>query len=142
MVIQHLRFQGIRSMKASEFFAWCARNALHDNTSIASAMRVTDQTVRNWARRDRVPGWVPLVCAARRLVGPAAFERVLQENGCPSASLGWFKDWQLRHGLRTLQQTAEVFGVKRQAVHNWFARGKIPPHVYIACVAVDVKNKT
>jgi len=128
-------------MTRDEFFTWCEARGLRDNTPIAAVFSVSSQTIRNWRRKggaEELPAWVPLACDGFvALGGDGARLPVL-----PPVTVGWLSSWQGRHSLRTYEDTARVFSIKRQAVHNWYKRGRFPRWLALACAGHDARIRS
>lgn len=62
----------------------------------------------------------------------------------PATKVPELKDWQHKYGFKTYKATGDVFGITRQAVHNWFKRDKFPRWLSIACAGYDlsIQSKT
>lgn len=125
-------------MNKDEFFSWCEARGLADNTPIAAVFSVSSQTIRNWRRKaadEALPAWVPLACDGfDALAGGGRGLPIL-----PPITIGWLAGWQARHGLQTYEDTAQVFSIKRQAVHNWYKRGRLPRWLALACAGHDAR---
>ena len=89
------------------------------NSAIAGSFMVSSQTIRNWRKLDEVPCWVDFALHAVR-------------EGSTSTNFDFsdFKKWQRDNGVSTYEQTGNIFGIKRQAVHQWFRRGRFPMAEY------------
>ena len=109
-------------MTFDEFMGWAHDQGLRTNPQVAAAIRVSPQTIRNWSNRQIVPAWVPYACLAI-------------ENDCEPVELTVtaIKSWQNRHGLKTYEDTGQVFDLKRQTVHQWFRRCSFPRWLALAC---------
>lgn len=128
---------GIRAPRTlEEFFPWCATLGLVDNKDISRAFGRTPQTIENWRRghsrsgMPRIPAHLTLSCVG--------YEALRRETGMfmpsdPPLTATMFRIWCSYYGLRTLSSVAEVFGVTRQAVHNWGVRGRLPKWLNMAC---------
>ena len=127
-------------MKKSEFFAWCARHDLNTTKDIVTVIPVSGQTVRNWAKKladgDEMKPWVGYACAYfDRTAGEKA---KLAPSDVPQMTVSELKEWQAGHGLSTYKATGDIFGIERQAVHNWHKRGKFPRWLGLACKGFDL----
>jgi hypothetical protein len=125
-------------MTRDEFFTWCSRRKLSENTPISAVFCVSSQTIRNWRKRgdgEAMPAWVPLACDG--------YDALTDGDGglpiLPKVTVSWLSDWQKRHSLETYEDTAGVFDLTRQAVHNWFKRGRFPRWLAIACAGHDAR---
>lgn len=124
-------------MDKKEFFAWCAERGLARSQDISAAFRVSSQTIRNWDRKpdsSPMPAWVPLACAA---IDGLAAGTVSAAELAPMTVTRLSK-WQSRHRFRTYDDTAAVFSIKRQAVHNWYKRQSLPRWLSLACAGYDI----
>lgn len=128
------------TMDRDSFFAWCEEHELSRNQDISEAFRVSSQTIRNWYRKgssDPLPAWVPLACyAVEALANGSAKPR----QAAPM-TVSRLSEWQSRHGFRTYDDTAGVFAIKRQAVHNWYKRQRFPKWLALACLGHDLSSK-
>ena len=117
-------------MDYQEFEAWRRQEDLHFDTTTASKLGTSAQTLRNWRGKGETPYWVDLATLAI-------------SHGCEPMSLSFssVKAWQLRNGLSTYESTAEVFGYKRQAVHQWFSRGSFPRWLAMAAPGYEIKDQ-
>ncbi|WP_327210697.1 hypothetical protein [Rhizobium leguminosarum] len=141
-------------LKKSEFFSWCLRHGLKETSDVVAVIPVSGQTVRNWMnKRKDEEELAPWVYFATRYydeaVGRDADLRGYRESAggdskdsslfvLPPMSVPELKDWQYRHGFGTYKATGDVFGIKRQAVHNWFKRDRFPRWLSIACAGYDL----
>lgn len=127
-------------MKKIEFFNWCARHQLATTRDIVAIIPVSGQTVRNWIKKlqdeDDLASWVGLVC--HYYDGTAGESSELSPSDIPSMTVSELKDWQMCHGLKTYKATGDIFGIERQAVHNWHKRGKFPRWLALACAGYDL----
>lgn len=124
-------------MDRDRFFAWCEAHGLTRNQDISEAFRVSSQTIRNWHRKkpsELLPAWVPLACLA---VEALASGETKPSRAAPM-TVARLSDWQSRHGFRTYDDTAGVFSVTRQAVHNWYKRQRFPKWLSLACLGYDI----
>lgn len=125
------------------FFTWCAKRGLKRADEIGGYFHLSPQTIRNWQRHaiegsvgmQAVPHWV---CLAIYYYNHSAGD----SDEMPSApnfemTFSGLKLWQNKHGFSTYESTAEVFNVRRQAVHLWHKRQKIPAWVSLACLGYD-----
>lgn len=127
-------------MNKAEFFLWCEDRSLNKNGEISRLFRLSSQTVRNWRKKEddeTLPIWVNWACAAldteeqRDLASEIA--QMTVEN---------LATWQRSHFFKTLDDTAGVFGIERQAVHNWYKRGRFPRWLSLACAGYDLQNRS
>jgi hypothetical protein len=120
-----------------DFFTWCASRGLVSNRAISQALFRTPQTIQNWRVKmeqgEAPPKHLSLECAG--------FDAVKAGCAMPSPGIASFKTWQNAHGLKTLETVGSVFGHTRQAVHNWFAREKLPRWLQLACVGYELSLK-
>ena len=108
---------------------WCARQSLQTDTSVAEALSVSAQTIRNWNEKRDIPLWVPYAIIS------------IEQNLDPMPlTMRDLKNWQNSHRLKTYQDTATIFGRKRQAVHQWFQRGSLPKWLALACPGYTFDN--
>lgn len=117
-------------MTFDEFNKWCEDESLSGNVSIASALGVSAQTVRNWKQQERVPHWVRFACIAIK-TGTEPMTITVQS----------IKTWQHRNGLKTYEDTGSIFHLKRQAVHQWFRRGKFPAWLGLATRGYEIEKE-
>ena len=110
-------------MEATEFFEACSELSLTTNTQIAKSFNVSSQTIRNWKKTEVVPTWVTY-----------ALISVQKNLDCEEFGFTEFKNWQRRNNITTYEQTGNIFGIKRQAVHQWFRRGRFPSWLCLACI--------
>lgn len=127
-------------MNKSEFFEWCARHHLQTTRDIVAIIPVSGQTVRNWLKKqaddDGLAPWVGYACHFYdETAGKTAR---LSPSDLPSMTVSELKDWQISHDFKTYKATGDVFGIKRQAVHNWHKRGKFPRWLALACAGYDL----
>lgn len=128
-------------MDRDRFFAWCESRGLTRNQDISEAFRVSSQTIRNWHRKessDPLPAWVPLACLA---VEALASGKAVPAKGAPM-TVARLAAWQSRHGFMTYDDTARVFSVTRQAVHNWYKRQRFPKWLALACLGYDLSGRS
>jgi hypothetical protein len=127
-------------MKKSEFFDWCARHQLETTRDIVAIIPVSGQTVRNWMKKlpddDDLAPWVEYACHYYDVT--AGETGTLAPSDLPSMTVSELKEWQIGHGFKTYKATGDVFGIKRQAVHNWHKRGKFPRWLALACAGYDL----
>lgn len=120
-------------MNTKRFFDWCSGKGYVTNLQIADALNISTQTVRNWKRLDddaRLPIWVLYAC-----------EAIDTEIKVDSMDIDSFKSWQKTHDLLTYESTGGVFGISRQAVHQWFRRGRFPKWISLACAGFSMSHK-
>jgi len=116
-------------MKSKEFFIWCGEKGLISNKIIAESFNVSAQTVRNWKKKEDLPLWVSFACLA------------LENNyTADDFSFSDFKSWQKRNNIITYEETGNAFGIKRQAIHQWFRRGRFPKWISLACFGYNLKH--
>lgn len=154
-------------LNKSEFFSWCARHGLKETSDVVSVIPVSGQTVRNWTNKlgddEELAPWVYFATRYYDETGGRDAdlrgyrESYLLEHGLPDPrdsagdddedgydfflprmTVSELKDWQHRHGFTTYKATGDVFGIKRQAVHNWFKRDRFPRWLSIACAGYDL----
>jgi len=122
-------------MNKFEFFKWCEERNLIRNGEIAELFRLSSQTVRNWRKKEddsMLPAWVSWAC----IVLDTEEQREASLK-IPQMSVERLSKWQRRHGFKTLDDTAGVFYIERQAVHNWYKRGRFPRWLSLACIGYD-----
>lgn len=117
-------------MNSKDFFSWCEKHKLDTNQKIAGVVNVSVQTVRNWQSKDNLPVWLSFACIA-----------IENDYIVIPFSVSDFKSWQNRNKITTYEKTGEIFGIKRQAVHQWFRRGKLPKWLGLACIGYDLSQK-
>ena len=117
-------------MKSDLFFNWCESKNLNSSASIAEKFKVSSQTIRNWQKSETVPVWVRY-----------AMECVSHDCKVETFDFTHFKEWQRRQNVTTYEQTGVLFGIKRQAVHQWFRRGKFPNWLGLACTGYEMSKK-
>lgn len=130
----------VLTMNKVEFFKWCEDRGLTKNGEIARLFRLSSQTVRNWRKKDEdelLPIWVSLACEALNSDEQRESAVKLEQMTVEKLS-----SWQRRNGFKTLDDTAGVFGIERQAVHNWYKRGRFPRWLSLACPGYDLKNRS
>lgn len=146
-------------LKKSEFFSWCARHGLKETSDVVAVIPVSGQTVRNWMNKrkddDELAPWVYFATRFYdiKMGAEADLKGVRLDSAgdegkdsaqhlppplLPAMSVSDLKDWQHRHGFTTYKATGDVFGIKRQAVHNWFKRDSFPRWLSIACAGYDL----
>jgi DNA-binding XRE family transcriptional regulator len=109
-------------MNSIDFFKWCEEQNLLSNVEISKTLNVSAQTIRNWRNKESLPNWVYFACIA------------IEKDFIPmSFTVSDLKSWQIQNNLQTYEQTGSVFGIKRQAVHQWFRRGRFPKWLGLAC---------
>ncbi len=126
-----------------DFFAWCAKKGLTRPEQINNYFRLSGQTIRNWERDVRsgnpedlkLAYWVSLVISYYE--NTAGEDGTITPADMDGMTFSQLKKWQNRHGLKTYESTALVFRIKRQAVHLWHKRQKIPAWVALACAGYD-----
>ncbi|MCZ7861251.1 hypothetical protein O9X98_07495 [Agrobacterium salinitolerans] len=141
----------IETFDKKDFFAWCASKGLTKPEEIKDYFRLSGQTIRNWEKDVKsensedheIAFWVRLAIAY--------YERSAGKDGkitpatLENMTFSDLKKWQNEHGFKTYESTAAVFNIKRQAVHLWHKRQKIPAWVALACAGYDFwvqsKNK-
>lgn len=137
------------SFDKRDFFAWCDGKGLTKPDVIARYFRLSGQTIRNW-RKDADSGvperlslafWVRLAVAYYDSV--AADDGSIHPSPLPSMTFAGLNEWRRRHGLETYEACGDPFRIKRQAVHLWQKRQRIPEWVALGCAGYDVwvKNK-
>lgn len=118
-----------------EFFEWCAAQNLYRALDIARAFGRTPQTIENWRKgRSRQSGALPLHIGLSCI----GYEALRRETGLLVLSdtpltFTMFDVWRSYYGLGTLDKTAAVFGLTRQAVHKWYVRNQLPRWLNLAC---------
>ena len=128
-------------LSTDDFCSWCDRHGLRTNACIADVFKVSSQTIRNWRKKDKekfLPSWVRLACAG--------YEAYLEtghdgRTNFPPMTVNSFNRWKTRNGLDTCEQIGHVFGLTRQAVHNWSSRGHYPSYVSMACLGYEWLKK-
>jgi hypothetical protein len=123
-------------MTRDEFFAWCEVRGIEGNSAISTVFSPSSQTIRNWRQRQGdfvMPTWLTLACNG--------FDTLSNDGPpiLPKVTIGWFTSWQRRNHFKTYYDTSRIFGLKRQAVHNWFKRGRFPKWLALACAGHDVR---
>lgn len=123
-------------MTRDEFFAWCEDRDISSNSAISTVFSPSSQTIRNWRQRSSdfvMPTWLSLACKG--------FDSLANDGPpiLPKITIGWFRSWQRRNCLKTYYDTSRIFGLKRQAVHNWFKRGRFPKWLALACAGHDAR---
>lgn len=138
--------ESLSDIRVEDFFAWCTDFGFKDaegnfaNKEIASVFNLSQQTVRNWQKQDpssALPVWVGYVLFLFDL------QATLDETGAwvfPKAdapSVQDVKDWRHRAGLSSYEDVGAVFSITRQAVYNWYSRGRFPKWLGLACAGHD-----
>ncbi len=144
-------------MNKIEFFEWCRDHKLVESRDIANIFRLSDQTVRNWqrhvadaagvpldqAKNLALDGWVDLAIEMfDHYIGDYRGDDMFKTR-VPKLQPMVFSDlkkWQQRHGLKTYTATADLFGIRRQAVHNWVNRESFPRYLALACEAINLRR--
>lgn len=92
-------------------------------------------TVKKWRQEDSkiLPPYMALFCYGFELDITRGFDKT---------NFSGFSDWRVKHGLTTLKDVADIFGISKQAVNHWYTRGQLPVWLSSSCLAVDeiVKN--
>lgn len=117
-------------MNSKDFFIWCESNGLISNKEISEAFNVSAQTIRNWKKKGELPLWVH-------------YASIALESGQEVEVLNFtdFKNWQRENGISTYEETGNAFGIQRQAVHQWFRRGRFPKWLSLACFGYNLKQQ-
>lgn len=127
-------------MNKSEFFEWCARHHLQTTRDIVAIIPVSGQTVRNWQKKqaddEGLAPWVSFACLFYDHTYGETAE--LEPANLPTVTFADLKSWQISHDFKTYKATGDVFGIERQAVHNWHKRGKLPRWLGLACAGYDL----
>lgn len=126
------------------FFEWCAARGLHRPDDIRHFFRLSGQTIRNWDKdvksgdpaRLEIAFWVVLAI----LFYDDAFAKSgeIAPTDLPEMGFADLKEWQSKHRFKTYESTARAFRIKRQAVHLWQKRRKIPAWVALACAGYEL----
>ncbi len=120
----------------SDFFKFCEEKGMVDDKSIACYFYVTKQTVKNWRKNaiagKKMPNWMRLKLSGYQYAHKDGYQPYCL------MPIQWFEQWRERHNLKTLQQTGEVFGVTRQAVHSWGIRGRLPRWITLSCIGYEI----
>lgn len=135
-VFCHLVTGMVLKMNKKDFFKWCSDRELTKNGEIADLFRLSSQTIRNWRKKEDdalLPQWISWACIA--LDDEERREYAVQ---IPQMTVEELSKWQRRHGFKTLDATAGVFSIERQAVHNWYKRGRFPRWLSLACNGYDL----
>lgn len=127
-------------MDKVEFFKWCDERNLIKSADIAEPFRLSSQTVRNWLKdvakddtNTSLYSWVGYAC----LVLDTEDDRNNSVANFPPMTFAGLADWERRHGFKTYEETAGVFGIERQAVHNWHKRANLPKWLALGCAGYD-----
>jgi hypothetical protein len=131
-----------------DFFAWCASKGLIKPEDIAPYFRLSGQTIRNWekdvklgmAEKLDLKFWVKLAIAYYEK--NAGNDGKITSSDLENMTFSKLKRWQNSHGFKTYEATADVFDIKRQAVHLWHKRQQIPSWVSLACAGYDIWIET
>lgn len=127
-------------MNKIEFFLWCEERSLSKNGEIARIFRLSSQTVRNWRKKkddEILPTWVNWACH-----GLDTEEQREAASKTAHMTVEKLSAWQRRNEFKTLDDTAGVFDIERQAVHNWYKRGRFPRWLSLACAGYDLHKRT
>jgi DNA-binding transcriptional regulator YiaG len=127
-------------MNKIEFFLWCEERSLSKNGEIARLFRLSSQTVRNWRKKkdaEILPTWVNWACH-----GLDTEEQRETASKIAHMTVEKLSAWQRRNEFKTLDDTAGVFDIERQAVHNWYKRGRFPRWLSLACAGYDLHKRT
>lgn len=123
-------------MTRDQFFDWCDQRGISGNSAISTVFSLSSQTIRNWRERPaayEMSPWIRLACRGFDTLsgdGPPVL---------PKITIGWFTTWQRRNHLKTYHDTSRIFGLRRQAVHNWYKRGRFPKWLALACAGHDAR---
>lgn len=131
-----------------DFFAWCASKGLSRPEEIKDYFRLSGQTIRNWEKdlKSSDPADLEIAYWVRLAIvyydHSAGKDGKISPASMENKTFADLKKWQNVHGFTTYESTAEVFHIKRQAVHLWHKRQKIPAWVSLACAGYDFLLKT
>jgi hypothetical protein len=121
---------GAITLDFEEFLNWCQVNHESNKACIARRLNVSSQTIRNWNNLKNIPKWVEYATIS------------LTNNLDPMPlNIYHLKQWQADNGLKTYQDTADAFLLKRQSVHQWYHRGSLPKWLSLACPGYSQKFK-
>jgi DNA-binding transcriptional regulator YiaG len=141
----------IETFDKKDFFAWCASKGLTKPEEIKDYFRLSGQTIRNWEKDVKsgnpddleIAFWVRFAIALYD--GTAGKDGKIVPAALENMTFSELEKWRNDHGFKTYESTANVFNIKRQAVHLWHKRHKIPAWVALACAGygfwVQSKNK-
>lgn len=119
-----------------DFFVWCESQGLRSDREIATLFCLSSQTIKNWRQNPSgVPRWIFLPCLVYERL---ATQTISSPVVLPRMTASWFECWRNRNGLTTYDQVGGVFGLTRQAVHNWSRRGRFPSYVPLVCIGYEV----
>ena len=116
-------------MESSDFFDFCTQKGLITNSAIAESFMVSSQTIRNWRKLNELPHWLKYAVLA-----------VSNDLVIDKFDFSDFKKWQRDNDVATYEQTGDIFGIKRQAVHQWFRRGRFPNWLSLACAGYNLNH--
>lgn len=123
-------------MNKKDFFQWCKERNLNTDNEISSFFNVTNQTLKNWKKYDdnkKMRHWIAIVCEGHDLI---------IKKGCnlnrEEMTIAKFNLWRDKNSIETYNESGLIFDIKRQAIHNWFKRGKIPKWLSLTCNAFDI----
>lgn len=140
-------------LTVGEFFDWCAGFGFVDadgnvNTKeVAKIFMLSPQTIRNWRRGEPETGlstWVSYVMFHYDLTAELDDDGGWVFPDIPEVSVESVKDWRSDNTLTSYEDVGAVFGITRQAVYNWYNRGRFPKWLGLACAghrAVFRSNK-
>lgn len=121
-----------------DFFGWCDERGLTTDRKIAREFSMSPQTFKCWRLKrsgdDSLPPWVQLACKGYEVVEESRASGLFPNL---NQTLEWFSLWRESHGLHSFESTGRVFGISRQAIHNWGARGHLPSWVPLACLGYE-----
>lgn len=131
-----------------DFFAWCASKGLTKPEEIKDYFRLSAQTIRNWEKDVKSGEPEKLAIAFWVKLTIVFYDDFAGEDGkiAPSTlddmTFANLKKWQNKHGFSTYEATANAFQIKRQAVHLWHKRQKIPAWVALACAGYSLRAQS
>ncbi|MTH97579.1 hypothetical protein [Roseibium sp. RKSG952] len=138
--------ESLADIRVEDFFAWCADFDFKDsegnfaNKEIGAAFNLSQQTIRNWQKQDqssRLPIWVGYVLFLFDLHADLSDSGTWVFPKSEPPSVRDIMDWRHRAGLSSYEDVGSVFSITRQAVYNWYSRGRFPKWLGLACAGHD-----
>lgn len=110
----------------SYFFKWWNKNQFDTKGKIIPWHPLTIKKWRKEPDKD-LPEYMSLFC----------FGYMIEQNPPSKTDFNWFRNWRIKNNIKTLQNVADLFGISKQAVNNWYRRGQLPIWLYFSCLAID-----
>ena len=112
--------------QTSCFFKWWDKNQFENNGKVIPWHPLTIKKWKQELDKD-LPEYMSLFC----------YGYMINQNLPSKTNFNWFRDWRIKHDIKTLQNVADLFGISKQAVNNWYRRGQLPIWLYSSCLAID-----